>query len=600
MKKLLLLIVLMIMITGIAQAKIGQATTIKSVTLLTDSARRYEKIELSANITSAPDITNPYDPDQIKVDGQFTTPSGDVITVPGFYYRDYQYDSGSGSLTASDDWSWRVRYTPTESGEYHYQVMVTSANGLVSSEVGTVSVADSDNPGFIRVDPRNPRYFAFDDGTPYFPIGEDMGWSNGSDPLADYDTWLGKLSDAGGNFVRVWMPPWGFDIEWLDTGLGNYDKRQGQAFELDRVMDLLDEHHVYMMLSLLNHGQFSTTTNPEWDQNPFNVVNSGPCADPQCFATDPTAIKFWQQKLRYIAARWGYSTQIMSFEWWNEINWTPLQTSSILAPWLKQSGDLLRSLDPNHHLITHEGNAVNDTAVWSTDTLDFTQDHRYNMQNLLLSFKSVAPQWIAAYPDKPFLFGEFGDPLAIDNIGLFLHLGLWSGAMNGTAGSGMTWYWDDYVDRLDLYNQFAGIAAFFRDEDMGSRQWQATTAKFTRRGGAAIYGLQSDDEALLWIVNSTYTNQTLSSQYNDAIRQAIRTRNANGIAYNFEGDSNGWSLDPAGVAGKSATISADQATDGTSALALDSHFSGSTSQEAIVAVQLPAGTDWSTHTTVSM
>jgi hypothetical protein len=46
----------------------------------------------------------------------------------------------------------------------------------------------------------------------------------------------------------------------------------------------------------------------------------------------------------------------------------------------------LRSLDPYHHLITHEGSPVNDKAVWLTDSIDFTQDHRYNMSNLLLSF----------------------------------------------------------------------------------------------------------------------------------------------------------------------------------------------------------------------
>ena len=104
---------------------------------------------------------------------------------------------------------------------------------------------------------------------------------------------------------------------------------------------------------------------------------------------------------------------------------------ALLAPWIAQSSDYLRSLDPYHHLITHEGSPVNDTAVWTQDTLDFTQDHRYNMSNLLLSFHTTASQWLGAYPTKPFLVGEFGNPLNIDNLGLFVHNGLWSAPMNG-------------------------------------------------------------------------------------------------------------------------------------------------------------------------
>src|SRR3954452_15799957 len=130
-----------ILSTSFAQAQIGQTTTLNGVTLLTDSARRYEKIELSADITSATEITTPYDPDQIRVDGKFVTPSGAMVTVPGFYYRDYQYDAGSGTLAATANWSWRVRYTPIETGDYRYQVIVTTADGIIQSETGKFSAA---------------------------------------------------------------------------------------------------------------------------------------------------------------------------------------------------------------------------------------------------------------------------------------------------------------------------------------------------------------------------------------------------------------------------------------------------------------------------
>ncbi len=593
MKKLLIAL-LMLALTSVAQAQTAGAARVNGVTVLEAAPRLYEKVELVADIDAT--VSNPYDPDVIQVDGEFTAPSGAQITVPGFYYRDYL--DTHDVLTPTDDWSWRVRFTPTEVGTYQYQVTVTTTGAAVSSDTGSFTVAASDHPGFIRLDSRNPQYFAFDNGAPYFPIGEDMGWSNSPDPLPDYADWLGKLSAAGGNFVRVWMAPWGFDIEWSDTGLGNYSGRQEQAYQLDRVFDLLEADHVYMMLSLLNHGQFSTTTNPQWDQNPFNAANGGPCADPACFATNPDALRLWKQRLRYIAARWGYSTNIMAWEWWNEVNWTPLLSSNILAPWIAESASYLRSLDPYHHLITHEGSPINDTAVWTQDTLDFTQDHRYNMSNLLLSFRQDVPDWLKAYPNKPFLIGEFGDPLNIDNLGVFLHLGLWSAPMNGSGGSGMTWYWDDYVDRLNLYDQFKGIAAFFRDEDMAARMWQTTTAKLSPHSGAYAYGIQASDAALLWIVNSQYGNSGLQKQYNDALRQAILSRGSRAAVYSFEDGTEGWTLDSASPSGIMLATSTDQASDADTSLVVTASFTGESGQVATALVQPNA--DWSGHTSVSV
>lgn len=99
------------------------------------------------------------------------------------------------------------------------------------------------------------------------------------------------------------------------------------------------------MLSLLNHGAFSTSTNPEWDRNPYNPynsVNGGPRDDPACFADHPDAVKYWNQRMRYIVARWEYSPNIMSWEFWNEVNWTPLASEPILGPWIQRSAAVLR------------------------------------------------------------------------------------------------------------------------------------------------------------------------------------------------------------------------------------------------------------------
>lgn len=476
------------------------APTIISVTPLGDTVGVYEKFELVIEIDA--EFENPYDPHQIALEGLFTSPSGKIYAVPGFYYVEH---------TPTGVQNWRVRFTPTEVGQWSYTLAL-----LQPKQSGTFTVTPSDNPGFIRIDPRDPRYFAFDDGTPFFPVGENMGWY-GTGRMADYEMWLDALAAAGGNYIRVWMAPWGFAPEWNDTPLGNYDNRQDVMFELDQLFEMAEERGIYIMLCLLNHGQFNEATNPEWDQNPYNVANGGMLNTPEEFATNPEAVRLWHQRLRYIAARWGYSTHLFTWEWWNEVNWTPLAPASILAPWMAASTEILRRYDPYQHLITHSGNALEENEVW--DQLDFTQAHYYDLNDWTRGLNGLIPPWIELY-DKPFLLGEFGygGQPEYEPDGLVLHLGLWAAPMNGAAGTGMFWWWDSYIHPLDLYDHFTGVQRFFANEDLAAMQPRLAEVESVDRLQARVYGLQNDTSALLWLVNRDYNPTEYRQQYLDNVR----------------------------------------------------------------------------------
>lgn len=500
---------------------------INGVVPLVETVGRYEKFEVKVDLDA--DFNNPYDPDDIRLDAQFTAPSGKSATVPGFYYRDFSLEltDASQNLTAAEDWSWRVRFAPDEVGEWSYQVLAaTQASGTVSSEAQKFTVTESPKHGFIRVDSRNPHYMVFDDGTPYFPIGEDMSWY-GAGGMADYRTWLDALHAANGNFIRVWMPSWAFGIEWSDTGLGNYDKRQDRAYLLDKLFEMVDERGIYVMLTLLNHGQFSVRVDTEWASNPYNAANGGPLNDPVEFATNPEAQRLWEQKLRYTAARWGYSANLLGWEWWNEVNWTPMSAAEILAPWAARSAAFLKPLDPYGHLITVSGSQLSDDAVWAE--MDFTQNHKYNMTSLVREFGLDIPKWLDRYPGKPFLVGEFGSPSAYDVHGQLIHLGLWSAPMLGAAGSGMTWWWDTNVQANNLYYHFAALSAYFSGEDMAAHQWQPTQAALSKKAGATVYGLQDAQNMRLWMVSKNYNEQYLVRQYEKNISK--RVSNPTNIQY---------------------------------------------------------------------
>ncbi|MCZ0212168.1 hypothetical protein OZK63_43170, partial [Streptomyces sp. UMAF16] len=68
---------------------------------------------------------------------------------------------------------------------------------------------------------------------------------------------------------------------------------------------------------LNHHGQVSTTVNPEWNNNPYNIANGGPCNNTWDFFSNSTAKNLFKNRMRYIIARYGYSNTIMSWELFN-------------------------------------------------------------------------------------------------------------------------------------------------------------------------------------------------------------------------------------------------------------------------------------------
>jgi hypothetical protein len=153
--------------------------------------------------------------------------------------------------------------------------------------------------------------------------------------------------------------------------------------------------------------------------------------------------------------------------------------------------------------------------------MDFTQRHIYDMKNPVRELSQIIPQWIEAYPGKPFLLGEFGSPFELETNGILLHQGLWSPPMHGSFGTGMFWWWDSYIHPNNLYYHFAGIAAFYAGEDLAAHEWQLTQSTLNEDIDANLYGLQDSRYALLWIVNKDYSESAFVRQYERNLRDGV-------------------------------------------------------------------------------
>ncbi|MCX8093396.1 MAG: glycoside hydrolase family 5 protein, partial [Candidatus Goldbacteria bacterium] len=330
--------------------------------------------------------------------------------------------------------------------------------------------------GFIRISRNDDLFMEFDNKKPFYAIGLNLCWSTGN-VLKDYERWLSELRENGGNFIRLWMANWFVGIEWIETGIGNYEQRQRQAFLFDKILEMCKEKGIYVMLCLVPHGEFSTKTNSNWDNNPYNLKNDGLLREPSEFFTDMVARQAFKNRLRYIIARWGYSPNIFSWEIFNETEWIDNYNTDNVIQWYKDIISYIKQLDVNKHLIsTSYANPGMDASIWKLKDINFTQTHFYGVKDGSELYE-FSKEKLHKY-SKPHIVGEFGMEAGEDFIrnnldpnGISLVSSIWTGAFTLSFGSPMPWNWDDYIDKNNLFKIFKPLSEFikdarFQDEDL--------------------------------------------------------------------------------------------------------------------------------------
>jgi hypothetical protein len=470
--------------------------------------------------------TNPFDPAEVAVSGEFRAPSGEVITMPGFVTRAYQrrLEGGREVLTADGELQWAIRFTPPTEGRWSWRWRVETSSGV---EVGhwtdfAVTAAAPGGHGFIRRSRRDPRYLELDDGQPFWAVGENLSWYDARGTFA-YDEWMARLAAQGCNYIRLWMPSWAFGLEWIrrdgsgavrETSLGNYAARLDRAWQLDYVLALAQRHGMFVMLSIQNHGAFSLTSNSEWADNPYNAANGGPLQHPQEFFTDEQALDLFKRRLRYIVARWGASPNILAWELWNEVDLAESPGLPALVAWHEDMAATLRALDPNRHLITTSTSGGALRSLYAIDAIDLAQLHFYAFEGVNAVFTDVLPPAVArlAASGKPVLIGEAGvdfrgpaETLAVDPDADGLHDIIWSGLISGSFGSGMTWWWDNVIDPENLYFHFGPLADLTRGVDFASEGFVASRPAATAgERTLSAFALQGASTILVWVKNPNH------------------------------------------------------------------------------------------------
>jgi len=449
---------------------------ISGVTALASSVARYGRAEFAVDLQAT--YPNAFDPEQIAVDGEFVAPDGKSVTVPAFYFQDYTRDTRNSQehLAPAGEPQWRLRFAPTKVGRYTLKVTARDKSGkeVRWQQIAFQCIASGD-PGFVRRSPDDRRYFQFDNGKPYIPIGANVCWAGGRGTL-DYDDWLPRYGQAGCSYFRVWLGPgwttFGMEHTGEGFGLGVFD--QLKAWRLDYVLDLARKQGLYVMLCMDSYNELRRDSEGGygfWDGTPHNAANGGPLAKPGEFWTNAAMQRLYRNKLRYLVARCGWDTHVLSWEYWNEVDIISSDAfkADEVAQWHAKMSDYLRGIDPNRRLQTTSfASSPGVPVIDKLKQLDYTQTHAYGLSDgapELTGFQKIKQGY-----GKPSYVGEFGADAGgpdrkVDPDGILLHDGMWSTLMTGSAGSAMLWWWDNHIAPGNLYYHFAALSAFVKGVD---------------------------------------------------------------------------------------------------------------------------------------
>ena len=482
-------------------AKDTAPPVISKVTPLTKSPAALRLYELKFCLPDR--YTNPFDPAQIDAGAVITQPDGTTNTVAAFYYQPhYRIEDELGQPVEPEGMpEWRVRYCPRQAGEHTVTLYARDASGeavAAAAATFTARPPPADALRFVRVSEKDRRYFEFDDGTFFYPIGHNL--RSATDARMDdkfpwrfrkdegsiaYRRYFKRMQDAGENMAEVWMAAWSLGLEWTE-GVSGYhgagDYHMGNAWELDRVVDLAREHRIYVNLVLNYHGRISSWCDPEWHIHPYNKLTPGGwLTAPLEFFADAQAIEMQKRFCRYTQARWGWASNILGYELCSEINLTGHEShhrthfDSRVVEWCRILGAYFKETDPYGHLVS--AHISNDYHLWN-DVLCNLPEMGFNPLDAYNNANPGVPEHIinlligtatkGAEFNKPSLVTEFGGSAmaaGLENLKIEQHAALWAGACLPLGGIPMFWWWQ-VVDENDLYGRYTAVKKFMDGQDL--------------------------------------------------------------------------------------------------------------------------------------
>ena len=477
-------------------------------------------------------FTDPFDPGQVLIESQVTTPAGTEERVRAFYFEDFlSPDSAQdASLVPCGAPVFKTRYAARAAGRHSVRTRVSVAGRTVAlPEIGFDARPPRDTyKGSVRVDPRDRRFFSYGDGDVFTGVGinvrspydtryvHNVPYSEWRDQGLPLYRWLfPKYKSYGINMVEVWMCSWWLALEWINDRAGYHGvgyMNQHHAWMLDRIFQWAEENGIQLILVFNNHGKFGATFDTEWKRSPYNVANGGFLSDCEHFFSDARAKDTFKRFCDYTIARWAHSSSLFSWKLFTEIDLTGNSLSfyqnPVMSEWHREMGRYIRQQDVYDRMITTHwmlSYRQMNLAVADLPELDFlTTDAYYTKGSTpdMIELVTGAADF-AVKRGKPILITEFGGSPYGESMGNFIkqhHLGTWTGFFCGSSLPPMFW-WFPLVEEKDLYHEYTVFNAFVQGED---RRGMVASSQDFEEAGLRVSRIGHSSRALVWGYDTTY------------------------------------------------------------------------------------------------
>ena len=317
------------------------------------------------------------------------------------------------------------------------------------------------------------------------------------------ERWLGNVNLAAAGDGELWVTDlslkdsaggpellWEADLNRAVCGVYN----QPDCFMVDEMVRAAEREGIYLQLCVLTRDLYMNRLG-----NPASTDYVQAIQDAKNF-------------LRYAVARWGYSTAVATWEYWNEMD-----PGKPTDRFYQEVGAYLAGIDIYGHLRS--------TSTWGPSARDsrlpelsLADTHFYlrpsdagRLENEVHAVVDRA-QWLRQEaPRKPALLGEFGIadnqwrllPEMNRKIGLpDVHNALWASALSGLSGTALPWWWER-LDQQDVYSLYRPLSRFVQNIPWTTGQLER--AEITSTNSALRFvGLQSrGEQAWFWVFHNS-------------------------------------------------------------------------------------------------
>jgi hypothetical protein len=324
-----------------------------------------------------------------------------------------------------------------------------------------------------------------------------------------FDEYMNAFGANGINWTRVWMCSWWCGLQWRRDwpnyhGVGRYNLVN--AWRLDHVLNQAEKLGIHISLCLTNHGQVSRLIDTEWKNNPYNRALGGPLSSASEFFTRAEPQIAHMNQLRYIAARWGHSPAVLTWDLFSELEYTEEYRPYVRWPrpdaaprnidrWHQKMARFLKQMDANQHPIaSHYSRPIRGYYTLALPEIDVASSNAYSAFEELAKGRMDASAALADFwqgneyqsgamrgyrvLNKPVLVEEQGRHWmgaetedgdvhphnTREQLDADLHAGLWGSIMQPLAGATGYWWWL-HLHYDQRYGEYKALANFVKAED---------------------------------------------------------------------------------------------------------------------------------------